>query len=278
MSDGSSIDFSVTSGNREILEWYVQKRVKNQNNSSESDHLDKVVTPPSIAMSNVPGKGNASSSCTYTIFKIRHTIFNLDFDIPFHGFDAYHAVLSHSSGPSGLSVSSAHTLDRFQNRYSSPYAGHYHDILGITSSNSGTIPLSVNKHSNTNSYAFEPSPSHHSHSHYGTNESSVSMSVASSSGPHNNRINFRNNSDDILLHPSYPPSTTGTFPRKKEPQRIRIPSNQSVTSKSSTEKFDLRNSPMPTYHIEVRLSHYSHNNILIRSLYHVVLVYCAANY
>jgi hypothetical protein len=157
--------------------------------------------------------------------------------------------MSHSAGPSGLSVSSAHTLDRFQNRYSSPHAGHYHDILGISSSNSGTIPLSISKHSNTNSYAFEPS-GHHSHSHYGTNDSSASMSLGSSSSGHN-RINFRNNSDDLLLHPSYPPSTTGTFPRKKEPQRIRIPSNQSVTSKSSTEKFDLRNSPMPTYHIEV---------------------------
>jgi hypothetical protein len=63
MSDGSSIDFSVTSGNREILEYYVKRRVKNQNNSSESDHLDKVVTPPSIGMSNLAGKGNMSSNC-----------------------------------------------------------------------------------------------------------------------------------------------------------------------------------------------------------------------
>jgi len=47
MSDGSSIDFSVKSGNVETLDYYV-RRMKNHNNSSESDHLDKVVTPPSL--------------------------------------------------------------------------------------------------------------------------------------------------------------------------------------------------------------------------------------
>jgi len=62
MSDGSSIDFSVKSGNMEILEYYVKRMVKNQNNSSESDHLDKVVTPPSLAIPNVPvGSGNNSN-------------------------------------------------------------------------------------------------------------------------------------------------------------------------------------------------------------------------
>ncbi|CAH2044278.1 unnamed protein product, partial [Iphiclides podalirius] len=51
----------------------------------------------------------------------------------------------------------------------------------------------------------------------------------------------------------------GTFPRKKENQRFRIPSNPSVTSKSSAGKLSTgsiersseRNSPMPTFHVEV---------------------------
>ncbi|GBP27676.1 Disks large homolog 5 [Eumeta japonica] len=51
----------------------------------------------------------------------------------------------------------------------------------------------------------------------------------------------------------------GTFPRKKENQRIRIPSNPSVTSKNSAGKLSTgsiersseRNSPMPTFHVEV---------------------------
>ncbi|XP_076762837.1 MAGUK family member discs large 5 isoform X3 [Xylocopa sonorina] len=51
----------------------------------------------------------------------------------------------------------------------------------------------------------------------------------------------------------------GTFPRKKENQRFRIPSNPSVTSKSSVGKLSTgsiertseRGSPMPTFHVEV---------------------------
>ncbi|XP_021957965.1 disks large homolog 5 isoform X3 [Folsomia candida] len=220
ISDGSSIDFSVKSGNMEILEYYVNKRqmVKHQNNSSESDHLDKVVMPPSLGM------GNTAKS---------NTMSNL--------------IGGHSSIPSNVSGTS--TLDgRYHNNpYSSPYAGHYHELLGgggptMSSSNSGTLPLSIPKPSNS-SYAFEPSSLHYSHSH-GNKESSMSMSHGSSSGT---RLNFRN-SDDLLLQPSYQIEPSGTFPRNREPHRIRIPSNQS--SRSSTEKVDLRNSPMPTYHIQ----------------------------
>ncbi|XP_034934534.1 disks large homolog 5 isoform X2 [Chelonus insularis] len=51
----------------------------------------------------------------------------------------------------------------------------------------------------------------------------------------------------------------GTFPRKKENQRFRIPSNPSVTSKSSVGKLSTgsiertseRGSPMPTFHVEI---------------------------
>ncbi|XP_050347705.1 disks large homolog 5 isoform X1 [Nymphalis io] len=57
-------------------------------------------------------------------------------------------------------------------------------------------------------------------------------------------------------HPTY---EGGTFPRKKENQRFRIPSNPSVTSKNSAGKLSTgsiersseRNSPMPTFHVEV---------------------------
>lgn len=56
-----------------------------------------------------------------------------------------------------------------------------------------------------------------------------------------------------------PPYEGGTFPRKKENQRFRIPSNPSVTSKNSAGKLSTgsiersseRNSPMPTFHVEV---------------------------
>lgn len=60
--------------------------------------------------------------------------------------------------------------------------------------------------------------------------------------------------------PDYPHAYEGgTFPRKKENQRFRIPSNPSVTSKNSAGKLSTgsiersseRNSPMPTFHVEV---------------------------
>lgn len=59
----------------------------------------------------------------------------------------------------------------------------------------------------------------------------------------------------------------GTFPRKKENQRWRIPSNPSVTSQGSNIKNSTgsiehssdRGSPMPTFQVEV-LSHGSNNN------------------
>lgn len=58
---------------------------------------------------------------------------------------------------------------------------------------------------------------------------------------------------------SYQTYEGGTFPRKKENQRFRIPSNPSVTSKNSAGKLSTgsiersseRNSPMPTFHVEV---------------------------
>lgn len=119
---------------------------------------------------------------------------------------------------------------------------------------------------NNGSFTFEPhfahlQQQHHGHHNHGLlglpghdrdqHSSNANAPMALHS---NSKLQMFRNSDDLLLHPSYPIEPSGTFPRKKEPQRIRIPSNQSVTSRSSTEKFELRNSPMPTYHIEVRIS------------------------
>lgn len=121
------------------------------------------------------------------------------------------------------------------------------------------------------SFTFEPNfpPQHHSSHHsqhliygggsgsnnsgHGHSDREQQSSTPSTMSLHstNSKLQMFRNSDDLLLHPSYPIEPSGTFPRKKEPQRIRIPSNQSVTSRSSTEKFEMRTSTMPTYHIEV---------------------------
>lgn len=78
MSDGSSIDFSVKSGNMEILEYYVKRMVKNQNNSSESDHLDKVVTPPSLALGRAGARSSTISSCKCLQVKMYVVIISCD--------------------------------------------------------------------------------------------------------------------------------------------------------------------------------------------------------
>jgi len=164
------------------------------------------------------------------------------------------SILDHRDSSSPMRV--ANTLDRYPNRYpsSSRYSGHHHDVLsvhmpsGSSRSSSGNMPIPTSSSKQSNNYAFEPS-FHHIHSRAGTHGiPSVTSSIVSS-----RPTSMFRNSDDLILHPiqNYASELSGTFPRKKELQRIRIPSNQSVTSRSSTEKFELRNSPMPTYHIEV---------------------------
>uniref|UniRef100_A0A1B6CJU0 PDZ domain-containing protein n=1 Tax=Clastoptera arizonana TaxID=38151 RepID=A0A1B6CJU0_9HEMI len=141
-----------------------------------------------------------------------------------------------------------HSHPHSHSRYSSP--NH------IPSSQSGdSISLSDSR-----SYCFEPpyspiSQFHHTHSpsvdsHYHKNARS-NVSAHSHSG-------YRQ-SDDLPSHETYHTYEGGTFPRKKENQRFRIPSNPSVTSKSSggkvstgsIEKASDRGSPMPTFHVEV---------------------------
>lgn len=141
-----------------------------------------------------------------------------------------------------------HTHPHSHTRYPSP--NH------IPSSQSGdSISLSDSR-----SYCFEPSYSpvtqfHHTHSpsadsHYHKGARSI-PSAHSHPG-------YRP-TDDLPSHDSYHTYEGGTFPRKKENQRFRIPSNPSVASKSSggkvstgsIEKASDRGSPMPTFHVEV---------------------------
>ncbi|XP_069696680.1 disks large homolog 5 isoform X2 [Periplaneta americana] len=74
--------------------------------------------------------------------------------------------------------------------------------------------------------------------------------------PAHSNPGYRGNEEITVGYHNY---EGGTFPRKKENQRIRIPSNPSVTSKSSIgrvstgsiERTSERGSPMPTFHVEV---------------------------
>lgn len=53
-----------------MLEFYYKRMQKNQNNSSESDYLDKVVTSPSVALSNISAKSNTMSNRKFLLFTV----------------------------------------------------------------------------------------------------------------------------------------------------------------------------------------------------------------
>jgi hypothetical protein len=94
---------------------------------------------------------------------------------------------------------------------------------------------------NRDSFSFEPPPFHHTHS---PSVDGASRKVVNpiTSGAH--QPNYRDS--DIL--------EGGTFPRKRDNPRFRVPSNPSVTSKVSTgsiERSSERGSPMPIFHVEV---------------------------
>ncbi|XP_054265704.1 disks large homolog 5-like isoform X2 [Macrosteles quadrilineatus] len=102
---------------------------------------------------------------------------------------------------------------------------------------------------NSRSFSFEPSFTQFHHTHSPSVDSHYHKNARSIPSAHS--------------HPGYEHENYtyegGTFPRKKENQRFRIPSNPSVTSKSSggkvstgsIEKASDRGSPMPTFHVEV---------------------------
>jgi len=163
----------------------------------------------------------------------------------------------------------SNTLNRFSNRPPSRYssAHQHHPLMNLhaTQQSMQTPPRGSTLPGKNASFAFEPNfPSHHSHPHGQKSElqqhlpnscghpssAPITMSLRSNSS----KLLYRNSDDLLGAHLSSPIENSGTFPRKREPQRIRIPSNQSVTSRSSMEKFELRNSPMPSCHIEVSCS------------------------
>lgn len=172
-----------------------------------------------------------------------------------------------------LSMGLSNTLNRLSNRPQSRYSSdHHHENPTNPSMNlqmnhpsmdliasralANTLPATNSR------FTFEPNfPSHHNHSH-GQKSTQQQHSMPSSGGlpsscpmnmslrSNSSKLLYRNSDDLLSAYPNSPIESSGTFPRNREPQRIRIPSNQSVTSRSSAEKFELRNSPMP-YHIEV---------------------------
>lgn len=113
---------------------------------------------------------------------------------------------------------------------------------------SSPLPLHLPSRQSEESFCFEPpyAPTFHSHN------PSVDGGYKRPTTAHTH-IAYREN--DMINMSYYEP---GTFPRKKENQRFRIPSNPSVTSKgsgkmstSSIERTSDHGSPMPTFHVEV---------------------------
>lgn len=114
-------------------------------------------------------------------------------------------------------------------------------------------PPSYHVPSDTRSFSFEPSynPLQYPHTHSPSMDSHYHKTRSLASA--------HSHPSDETDHPSFQHYEGGTFPRKKENPRFRIPSNPSVASKGSggkmssgsIEKSSERGSPMPTFHVEV---------------------------
>ncbi|GLV34490.1 Discs large 5 [Carabus blaptoides fortunei] len=118
---------------------------------------------------------------------------------------------------------------------------------------SSPSPLQLPSSQSRESFCFEPPYATGFHSH---NPSVDAAYKKPQLGVHSH-IAYR---DSDLISMTYTPGYEGgTFPRKKENQRFRIPSNPSVTSKNSAgkvsngsiERTSDHGSPMPTFHVEV---------------------------
>jgi len=145
---------------------------------------------------------------------------------------------SHMYGPP--STSAHHFFTPQYTRYSQPSPSH-----------SGESIL----------YCFEPPYSHVSQFHHSHSPSvDVHYNRHTTRSPHRIMNNIGYRGED--MPESYHSYEVGTFPRKRENPRFRIPSNPSVTSKSSggagisTGSIDRsvcseRDSPMPTFTVEV---------------------------
>ncbi|XP_068081799.1 disks large homolog 5 [Anabrus simplex] len=230
----ASIDFSVKSGNigKEVMEYYVKKKSSKYPPSDSECNMSPVESlTPSLPVGDSHSR---IRSQLYGTPSAHHS--SLVRSLPHYPFTPFQLAHPH---PHPHSESAATSLPT---RYPSPTL--------LPSSQSGeSIGLS-----DTRPYCFEPSytPNSqaclHSHSpsvdlHY--HKARAMLSAHSHPG-------YQGNDDISVGYPNY--EEVGTFPRKKENQRIRIPSNPSVTSKVSTgsiERASERGSPMPTFHVEV---------------------------
>ncbi|XP_059475211.1 disks large homolog 5 [Neocloeon triangulifer] len=239
----TSIDFSVKSGNieKEVLEYYMQKKKTNKHSQSDSEsNRSPIDSLPTYLKSNtverVPSHSRIHSHGSPT--SIHASLVRPPFSLPhFAPFSVGHP----HPHPHVTNVS--HTQ-----RYYSP--NH------LQSSQSGESMLSGDSRPYTFEPPYSPSPQPFNHSHSPSVEYMKSRSLLSA----HSHSSYRGG-DDMLVT-GYHGYEGGTFPRKKENQRIRIPSNQSVTSKSSAGKLSTgsieravseRGSPMPSIHVEVLL-------------------------
>ncbi|XP_065342347.1 disks large homolog 5 isoform X2 [Cloeon dipterum] len=237
----TSIDFSVKSGivDQGVLEYYVQKKMSNKHSQSDTEsnrgHVDSL--PAYLKAANTVERVSPHSRIHShgSPTAVHASLVRPPFSLP--QFAALHVGHPH---PHPHPTNTNHT-----SRYYTP--NH------MQSSQSGESMLS----GDTRQYCFEPpyspSPQPFNHSHSPSVEY-IKPRPIMSGHPHSS---YRG--ADEILNPGYC-YEGGTFPRKKENQRIRIPSNQSVTSKSSAGKLSTgsieravseRGSPMPSITVEV---------------------------
>lgn len=159
---------------------------------------------------------------------------------------------SSDSESNDISLTNVPSHSRLHSLYGPPRLSNY-PFHPHPHPHNSSLPLQLPSSQSGESFCFEPQyPGFHSHN-------------PSVDGGYKNRpllgihshVAYR---ESDLIHLPYPHGyESGTFPRKKENQRFRIPSNPSVTSKSSTgkvstgsiERTSERGSPMPTFHVEV---------------------------
>lgn len=132
-----------------------------------------------------------------------------------------------------------------------PFPFHPHPHPHLTSS-----PVNYTSSNSRESFCFEP-PYSSFHSHSPSVDVNYSKKLGMSNIPPHSHVPYR---DSDMIPINYTPGYEGgTFPRKKENPRFRIPSNPSVASKNSTGKISTgsiertseRGSPMPIFQVEV---------------------------
>lgn len=119
--------------------------------------------------------------------------------------------------------------------------------------------VNSNPHHSTNRYPHPASPTNLPQSQSGESIGTSYDMPSFTSHSHNMSDIQPVSRGNRVGDPYYNAYEGGTFPRKKENQRFRVPSNPSVTSKNSAgkqstgsiERSSERNSPMPSFHVEI---------------------------